>query len=114
MVSIIFHSPACLSPLPAVDCGIHRATGGNVTLNLRVKIEAGQVIKWLHDSKIYVEVKDKKERCCKGSSKDMLPDGSLHLTGLTKAKGGKYVPVVYNNGKPVDGLESFTLCVLGG
>lgn len=113
-VSIISHSRTCLSPLPAGDCNIYKATGGNVTLKLHVKRADGQIITWSHDSKTYVEVKNNKERCCDGSMKDMLSDGSLHLTGLTKAKGGKYQSTVYgNDGKPVVDPKTYTLCVLG-
>lgn len=112
VVSIISHT-ACPSPLPAGDCNIRRATGDNITLELKVGVKPGQITKWLHNSKSYVEVKDNKEHCCRGSSKYLLPNGSLQLTSLTKAKGGTYEPKVYINGQLVPGLTSVNLCVLG-
>lgn len=77
-------------------------------------LKSGQIMQWRHNSKNYAEVKDGKERCCQGSSKQIQADGSLRLTNLTKAKGGLYEPKVFNEGKPVDGLKNITLCVIGG
>lgn len=114
-VSVVSHvhlSPSCP---PAGNCDFHKPIGGSVTLELQHTVKSDQVIRWTHGGRILIELRGKKKlRNDDNNNIDLLENGSLKLTNLTKAEGGSYKPEVFLDGKAVEGLKTIDLCLHGG